>query len=189
MSWVFRNLDFTFSEGRHYAILGANGSGKSTLLQILCGMTLPSEGRIIYRNKEKEIEAGEIYRNVNFAAPYVGLFDQLNVDDVLRIHTKFKSFYRGLTSDEVLEKMNLTTHRHKSIDMFSSGMKQRLKLGLAIMSESDLLFLDEPLTNLDEAGQLWYLDLIREFQANRIIVVSSNHQEAEYRFCDHIYHL
>lgn len=72
---------------------------------------------------------------------------------------------------------------HKPVKNFSSGMKQRLKLGLAFFSESPLLFLDEPTTNLDDAGIKWYQSMIDEQTTNRLVVVSSN-QKHEYEFCN-----
>jgi ABC-2 type transport system ATP-binding protein len=66
---------------------------------------------------------------------------------------------------------------------FSSGMKQRLKLVLAICSQAPLLLLDEPTTNLDAQGTAWYADLISQFGGQRSIVVASN-VEADYAFCE-----
>jgi ABC-type multidrug transport system ATPase subunit len=66
---------------------------------------------------------------------------------------------------------------------FSSGMKQRLKLTLAIMSDTPLLLLDEPLSNLDENGATWYQQMVRDFAGDRTIVVCSNMNEKEIGFC------
>jgi ABC-type multidrug transport system ATPase subunit len=94
-----------------------------------------------------------------------------------------------MSNDEVIERIYLEDHRDNRLEVFSSGMKQRLKLALAIMSESKLLLLDEPLTNLDEKGKKWYLNTIEEFTLNRTIIVCSNHQKDEYAFCERAYHL
>lgn len=187
--WVFQHLDFSFSHNQNYAILGANGSGKSTLMQVLAGLTLPSEGEVSYSISGEVIEPSEVYKKIVYAAPYVQLFDQFNVEEMISVHMRFKKFYGNMTPDEVIERMMLTKHKTQPIEVFSSGMKQRLRLGLAIMSVSDVLLLDEPNTNLDEQGKNWYEALVKEFQENRTVIVSSNHQEKEYTFCDHIYNL
>jgi ABC-type multidrug transport system ATPase subunit len=187
--WIFQHLDFSFSHNLNYAILGANGSGKSTLMQILAGLTLPSEGSVICSVSGEIIDPTEVYKDVVYAAPYVQLFDQLNLEEMIKVHLRFKRFYNNMSPDEVIERMMLVKHKTQPIEVFSSGMKQRLRLGLAVMSESKVLFLDEPNTNLDENGKLWYDSLVKEFQENRTVIVSSNHQEKEYTFCDHIYNL
>ena len=71
---------------------------------------------------------------------------------------------------------------HQEIRFFSSGMKQRLKLVLAICTDTPILLLDEPTTNLDEQGANWYHKLIQEFAMDRLVIVASN-IEADYTFC------
>jgi ABC-type multidrug transport system ATPase subunit len=73
--------------------------------------------------------------------------------------------------------------RKKQLKNFSSGMRQRVKLTLAIASQTPLLFLDEPCANLDAVAKKWYGDLIRQFGNGRIIVVCSNSEKEEYFFC------
>ena len=73
--------------------------------------------------------------------------------------------------------------KNKLIKYFSSGMKQRLKLALAFCSDTPMLMLDEPTSNLDSQGVDWYLNLVQQFAENRLTIVCSN-QEHEYSFCD-----
>ena len=170
-------------------ILGKNGSGKSTLLQIISGLTLPSEGELEYSISGNVLDATSIYREVSFAAPYVELFEQLTLNEMLDVHRRFKTIRGNMSNDEIIERVFLEEHREKKIQIFSSGMKQRLKLALAIYSNSSLLLLDEPLTNLDDTGKKWYLKTVEEFMNDRTIIVCSNHQNDEYAFCDHTYNL
>lgn len=119
-----------------------------------------------------------------YAAPYMELVEEFTLDEAIDFHTKFKPFKKGLSKHNFLEKVYLKEHRDKQIRQFSSGMKQRFKLGLAFYSEADILLLDEPTTNLDERGILWYLDHVRESEA-KIVIISSN-DEREYAFCNDI---
>ena len=89
----------------------------------------------------------------------------------------------GLAPAQLQDLMQLGPAKSKAIKSYSSGMKQRLKLGLAILSHSDLLVIDEPFTNLDAAGKKWYLDLIDTYRAGRTLIICSNHQPEEYGFC------
>jgi ABC-type multidrug transport system ATPase subunit len=84
-----------------------------------------------------------------------------------------------LMASEILE---LTAVSDKQIRYFSSGMKQRVKLGLAVLSEVSLTILDEPLTNLDEKGKQWYYQLIEKYTSDKIVIVGSNRND-EYAFC------
>jgi ATPase subunit of ABC transporter with duplicated ATPase domains len=87
------------------------------------------------------------------------------------------------STTELLEILGLEKHKSKAISQFSSGMKQRVKLALAIFSEVPLLLLDEPSTNLDSQGLSWYLKLIQQYASNRILVICSN-DPREYDFCE-----
>lgn len=183
--WIFRRVNYRFEAGNQYAITGANGSGKSTLLKIISGQLTPSEGKISYQTDAKDISIDEIYRSVSYAAPYIDLIDDLTFDEAIRFHSQFKPFQTGLTLKEIKSAAGLTAHSSKFLKEFSSGMRQRVKLILSILSDSKILLLDEPTTNLDDAGVNWYLDLIRSYSRDRIIIVGSN-QQREYSFCPHI---
>ncbi len=187
--WIFRGLNFSFSPGNNYVILGENGSGKSTLLQILSGVSIPSEGEVKYSFSGDTIDASKVYEKISFAAPYVQLFEQLTLNEMIDVHLKFKKLRKGLKKQDLISLMYLEDHAEKQISNFSSGMKQRLKLGLAIATDSQFLFLDEPLSNLDEKGKNWYTQMITDFTEDRSVVVCSNHTEQEYHFCDHVYNL
>ena len=79
--------------------------------------------------------------------------------------------------------MQLESAKNKAIKYYSSGMKQRVKLGLAILSNSPILLLDEPLSNIDKNGAEWYGNMIQKYSSNRIIIVCSNNQKEEFEFC------
>jgi ABC-type multidrug transport system ATPase subunit len=184
--WIFRNLNFTFSNNTAYAILGSNGSGKSTLLKLIAGNLLPSEGSIAYHNKTIQVAPENIFNAVSIAAPYLELIDEFSLSEMLVFHTKFKAFREGLNQKEVLELMQLEPSRNKAIKHFSSGMKQRVKLALAILSDTSILLLDEPTSNLDRKGIDWYCSLVAKHATQRIVIVCSNQQIQEYAFCTEV---
>jgi len=102
---------------------------------------------------------------------------------MLRFHTQFKPLRPGVTLEQLLGIMYLEKSRHQLVREFSSGMKQRLKLGLALYAAAPLLLLDEPTTNLDATGVAWYQEHVRATRAGRTLLLSSN-VAAEYAFCD-----
>lgn len=182
--WIFRNIDYTFTGGESYAILGPNGSGKSTLLQVLNGSLVPSMGDISYFKDDKSVEVESVFNQLSLAAPYLELIEEFTLDEMTDFHFKFKPYRRGMDKEAVIKLLNMEGAKHKLIRYFSSGMKQRLKLALAFCSDTPMLMLDEPTSNLDAQGVDWYLNLVEQFAADRLTIICSN-QLHEYSFCTH----
>jgi ABC-type multidrug transport system ATPase subunit len=180
--WIFRGIDHTFSIGESYAILGPNGSGKSTLFQVLNGSLSPSEGTLAYTFDGKNIRPEEIFQQLSLAAPYLELIEEFTLQEVINFHFKFKAYKPGIDAAIVVDLLGMAAHKNKLIKYFSSGMKQRLKLALAFCSDTPILMLDEPTSNLDTQGVDWYLSLVEQYAKNRLTIICSN-QEHEYGFC------
>jgi len=180
--WIFRGVNHTFTIGNSYAILGPNGSGKSTLLQVLNGSLSPSEGKISYTFEGREAPVETIFQQLSLAAPYLELIEEFTLSEMIRFHFKFKTCKPGMDTDAIVELLGMPAHRNKLIKYFSSGMKQRLKLALAFCSDTPILMLDEPTSNLDTQGVDWYLSLVEQYAKNRLTIICSN-QEHEYSFC------
>ncbi|MEZ2446254.1 ATP-binding cassette domain-containing protein [Chitinophaga sp. RCC_12] len=185
--WIFRRVTLTFSEGQRYAILGPNGSGKSTLLQVISGAIQHNEGAVTYSTPEKPIASDAFFQYCAIAAPYLELIEEFTLTEIIRFHQQFKNFLPGITPAIAMQLVGLEKAANKQLRNFSSGMKQRIKLALAILSDVPVLLLDEPCTNLDAAGIAVYQQLINEYGGNRLIIVSSN-DEQEYFMCrEHIH--
>jgi len=182
--WIFRNFNYQFSSAGKYAVLGPNGSGKSTLISVILGSLAPSEGAILYTD-DIDIPVEQIYTYISFAAPYLDLVEEFTLQETIDFHFKFKAYYPGISAADLLSVLGLAKSQDKALKYFSSGMKQRTKLALACCTDSPLLLLDEPTSNLDKQGIEWYHGLIRDFAANKLVIVGSN-QENEYSFCDNL---
>jgi ABC-type multidrug transport system ATPase subunit len=176
--WIFQSLNVEFEQGQHYALIGNNGSGKSTLLQILSGYTTLSKGTIEWKNADSQTA----YDQISIAAPYLELVEELTTIEHFKFHATFKSLVDTLSIQEMIQLIGLENATHKQIRYFSSGMKQRLKLALAIFSTSPILLLDEPCSNLDKEGYALYKELIQKYAMHKLIIVGSNDPE-EYAFC------
>lgn len=183
--WIFRHFTYTFETGKAYAITGPNGSGKSTLLQILSGGMMINEGKIQWSLVDNKLANEQIYQHVSICAPYLELIEEMTLTEFLNFHQGFKPWLPGLSSKEVISIIGLDRAVHKQIRYYSSGMKQRVKLAQCILSDTMIVLLDEPCTNLDIAGIDLYHSLINNYGKQRLIAVSSN-DETEYRFCTHI---
>ena len=171
--WILRKINLSFHSGNIYGIEGSNGSGKSTLLKILSGLLSPTLGKITYTSQGKNIDRNDIYQQVSMWGPHTGLLKHLTIDEMIRYHFTFKSL--GCSSLDVLKKdMNLTVPFSRMINSLSSGQAQRLALTLTIVSQSDILLLDEPGSFLDEASVHWMNELIAKYSTGRLVVIASN---------------
>lgn len=182
--WIFKNLSFEFTTNDYYVILGSNGSGKSTLLKILSGFSSPTKGEINFSINNKKITLDNIYKEVAYTSPYIDIFEEYNLKETFNFYTKFKSLKDNLTYQDFVNIIGLEKAQNKPLSQFSSGMKQRVKLGLAVLSNCPILLLDEPTSNLDKNAIEWYQNLVKNNIENKIVFVASNAQEAEYFFCN-----
>jgi len=182
--WIFRRLDFSFNPGKSYVILGGNGSGKSTLLKSALGYAPLSEGNIAFFSDEKEVKQENAYKHFSFCSPYMELYEELSLKELVNFHRGLKPFRKNISSEDFISAIDLDRAATKPVKYFSSGMKQRVRIGLALLSNTDCILLDEPVSNLDSRGVEWYRSLITSERENRTILVASNHTEAEYFFCD-----
>ena len=181
--WVLRGIDLCLLPGRRYAVTGPNGSGKSTLLRLLSGHLTPSRGAVRFSYEGRAVPVSEVYRHLAYAAPYIELIEEFTLQEALQFHRRFQPYLPGLSDEAMLDLLAFPRARHKPVRHFSSGMKQRLKLALALGSDTSLLLLDEPTTNLDRQGVEWYRALVDRFAGERLVVVASN-VEVDYEFCE-----
>lgn len=172
--WIFRGMNHTFRTGERCAVLGPNGSGKSTLLKVLSGHLSLSKGQIAFRERGRPVDSEAVYRRVSYAAPYIELIEEFTLEEALRFHARLRPLLPGFTPARLYELLDLPRARAKEIRFFSSGMKQRLKLALAVCSDTPVLLLDEPTTNLDLNAVAWYQNLLSEYAGDRVVVLASN---------------
>jgi len=180
--WIFRHLNFDLEEGNQYAITGSNGSGKSTLLQIIAGSLSHTEGQVRFFTQLNELAPEYHYKYVSLTAPYLSLPNEMTLHEFFHFHFRLKPIIDGLTINEVMTLIELKKEADKQMRYFSSGMMQRVKLAQSIFSKTQILLLDEPCTNLDEAGISLYHSLIQKYASDRLVIVSSNDPQ-EYSFC------
>jgi len=182
--WIFKNLSFRFESPQKIAVLGKNGSGKSTLLQVISGYESLSEGEIKYFGNGIEIHREDVYSCISIAAPYLELIEEYTLTEMIQFHFRFKKPSANLNTSDIIKLAELEHAKDKIIKYYSSGMKQRARLSLAILSDVKIVLLDEPLSNLDKEGEVWYKNLSEKFLIDKTAIVCSNQNESEYFFCD-----
>lgn len=183
LEWILRGIDLYIPTESQVAITGPNGSGKSTLMKMLSGYLSPSKGRIHFTYQKEAVAVSDLYRHLAYAAPYIDLIEELTLLEAIRFHQRFKPLSPSIDADGVYQLLGFKKAKRKQIRHFSSGMKQRLKLALALCSDTPLLLLDEPTTNLDTEGIQWYRSLIDRFAEGRTLIIASN-VDVDFDFCE-----
>jgi len=178
--WIFKDFNYTFELGQIYALLGANGSGKSTLSKCLIGLENTNKGQINYiHSSDKQIDKNHIYKYISYCAPAQELIEEFTVLELLEFHFQFKKLIHVNSIQDIIDILDLRHHIHTPIRDYSSGMKQRLKLAQCFFSETDIMCLDEPTTNLDSNWINFYDEYIKKTSPGRLVLIASN-QEVEY---------
>jgi ABC-type multidrug transport system ATPase subunit len=175
--YVVRDFSYHFQSGNAYAITGPNGSGKSTLLQLIALFSLPNSGTIEMIGIDPEL----VYSKIIFAAPYVELIEEYTLTEHLQILRRNHYLPASVTIESLEEFIELQPDRVKSIKNYSSGMRQKIKLGFALLSQRPILLLDEPTTNFDEQAKQWFFNRLNE-QRHKLIIIASNEKQ-EIDFC------
>ena len=174
--YIIKDFSYLFESGKTYGISGPNGSGKSTLIQILSGYLSSSKGTIEYQAQNGEnISREEIYKYLSIVAPYMELDTELTPTELFNHLKNFKQFACS-TVNELMEIANLKGNKNKQIMHFSSGMNQRLELSLAMLSDAELVILDEPTSFLDEESKLWWKQMLNNYTKNKTVIIASNDQ-------------
>lgn len=154
-------------------ISGPNGSGKSTFLKLISGYLSPSEGVITYLLDGVPVSRDNVYKHCSIAAPYIDLINEYRLEELFDFHRNFKKL-----KVESFEYFYKILDYPYDVDLkwqeYSSGMQQRVKLALAILSESQLLLLDEPTTYLDLKSKQWFHDLLNQYLSDRTTIICSN---------------
>lgn len=171
--WIFKDLSYDINPGNHVAVIGSNGSGKSTLLKLISGQALPSSGKISFSNSFGPIPYSQIYLHLSWAGPFLDPYPDLTLLEYTNLHFRFKQCLLPDKS-EIISILRFEKHIQKQLRNFSSGMLQRLMVGMALFSKSDLLLLDEPTSNMDTENAAYTLALIKKYLGDRTYVLASN---------------
>ncbi len=175
-----RGVSFHVKPGICFGLLGPNGAGKSTIIEILEGVKEPSSGEILFNQKPRSSNYKE---KIGIQFQHTALQDFMRVGEALET---FSAFYKvpAKTKDIMkmcqLEEIWDRDHRH-----LSGGQRKRLLLGLSLINNPDLIFLDEPTTGLDPSSRKMFWELVKNIkQQGRTIVLTTHYMDEAYLLCD-----
>jgi ABC-2 type transport system ATP-binding protein len=178
-------IDLAVARGECFGLLGPNGAGKTTTLEILEGLQAPTEGEVTVLGRSWSRDADAIRERIGVQLQETVLPGKLSVRETLRL---FASFYpRPRPVETVLAEIGLEEKAGAWVEKLSGGQRQRLAVGCALVSDPEILFLDEPTTGLDPAARRGLWEILRRFQARgRTIVLSTHYMDEAERLCDRI---
>lgn len=184
---IFDGISFSHSRGV-MGIAGANGSGKSTLLQCLAGLEKATSGVIDWTMGENKIETPTLKENTGYAAPYINLYEEFTAAENLGFLLRLRSIdHKSKTITRALEKTGIAHRAEQLYGNLSTGQQQRVRLAAALVHAPEVLFLDEPGSNLDEAGREMVENVVDEYKVNqKLVFIASNNLE-ELALCDRVY--
>lgn len=186
---IFTDLTFRHDDGV-LGIAGANGSGKSTLLKCLAYLTRAQRGTIEWRNQEFELTKEDIKGKIGFAAPYINLYDELTSYENLEFLLQVAGMPIQVTHiNSQIDQVQMKDHRQKLFKSLSTGQRQRIKIAAALIRKPDIVFLDEPGSNLDASGHELIRKIVNVLKAkNKLVIIASNDPK-EIELCDQVIEL
>lgn len=182
-------VSFEVKKGEIFGFLGPNGAGKSTTIRMLCGILAPTDGAGTVAGLDIRTQQEKIKANIGYMSQKFSLYEDLTVEENI-------DFYSGIyciapekkreRKEWVLQMAGLQDHRHTRTGILSSGWKQRLSLGCAILHEPPVIFLDEPTSGVDPISRRQFWDLIYDLAGKGVTVFVTTHYMDEAEYCDRI---
>ncbi|HYW34059.1 MAG TPA: ATP-binding cassette domain-containing protein [Balneolaceae bacterium] len=184
---VFNDISLKHTEGV-LGIAGSNGSGKSTLLRCLAGLDRPTSGTVEWFQDNEPIDKESLKKNIGYAAPYINLYRELSCAENLNFLLELRGAKGQLAAaHEALKKTGIGDLSDQLFVNLSTGQQQRLRLAAALVPNPDILFLDEPGSNLDKKGRELIEELVNDFRETKNLVFIASNIPAELALCDRIY--
>lgn len=175
-------VSLRIAEGICFGLLGPNGAGKSTTIEMLEGLLQPASGEILFRNAPRQADYRE---QIGLQFQHTALQDHLTVRENLRFFARLYPRHRPL--EEIISECRLADFLDRDTRKLSGGQRQRVLLGLALVHDPVLLFLDEPTTGLDPQARRNFWELVTRIkQAGKTIVLTTHYMDEAYALCDQI---
>ncbi|MBR0520270.1 MAG: ABC transporter ATP-binding protein [Spirochaetales bacterium] len=183
------NLDLEIQEGELFALLGVNGAGKTTTIKMLCCITRPTSGDALLNGKSIASEADAVKKIIAVSPQETAVAPNLSVEENLKLMCGVHGFDRHRAekrTDEMIEEFKLDRIRKKKASKLSGGWQRRLSIAMALISEPQILFLDEPTLGLDVIARSELWDSIRELKGKMTIILTTHYMEEAEELSDRI---
>ena len=176
--YLFREISFSFQSGEIWMVKGNNGAGKSTLLKILTGAMEASAGEVVYYQNDKLLDANALWKVISLVAPYQELPEELSLKELIDFQIQMSGKKRSPESFlNLVSLFGMNAEMQKPLSVYSTGMKQKAKIILAIGEDRPILFLDEPTSNLDPVSFKKFWTLVSGMKKEKLIFTASNDEK------------
>jgi len=182
-------INLEVAKGEIFGFLGPNGAGKSTTIKILCGILMPTSGKALVAGFDVGTEPEKVKANIGYMSQKFSLYDDLTVEENIDFYSGIYCIADELKAERikwVLDMAGLHEHRNTICKNLSSGWKQRLALGCAIIHAPPILFLDEPTSGVDPMSRRQFWDLIYQLAGKGVTIFVTTHYMEEAEYCDRI---
>ena len=182
-------VNFEVARGEIFGFLGPNGAGKSTTIRMLCGILAPTDGSGTVAGFDIRTQSEKIKAHIGYMSQKFSLYEDLTVEENINFYSGIYRIPQEKKKDRkewVVEMAGLTEHRHSRTSILSSGWKQRLALGCAVLHEPPVIFLDEPTSGVDPISRRQFWDLIYELSGKGVTVFVTTHYMDEAEYCDRL---
>jgi len=180
------NLSFTVNAGEAVSFWGANGAGKTTVLRCLLNL-MPFDGRITINGQDITKAGKEVRRQIGFVPQELTFHDDMTVAETMEFYALLRKLGYDFDCSSLLKRLDLMPHRQKRVRDLSGGLKQRLALALALISDPPILLLDEPTASLDVNARNDFLALLLELkQAGKTMIFTSHRLEDMLTLADRV---
>ena len=182
------NVSFTCSYGKVTGLVGENGSGKSTIIKAITGLHYATEGSVIIKSRDgEEIDASVNPDKVKALTGYVPENPVLPLDMKVFRFLKYAAALSGKEEiGEIVKKCGLEKVLDKKIKTLSKGFRQRVSFAQALVSEPEVLVLDEPFSGLDPVQIIQMRELIQEESKNKTVLISTHNLSEVHNLCDSV---
>ena len=183
------HISFEVNRGEIFGFLGANGAGKTTAMRMLCGLSLPTDGKATVAGFDVYTQNEQIKKNIGYMSQKFSLYEDLTVKENIRfyagIYGKSDKFIKEKT-ESVLQQLHLTNEANKLVGSLPLGWKQKLAFSVAIFHEPGIVFLDEPTGGVDPVTRREFWNMIYEAAANGITIFVTTHYMDEAEYCGRV---
>ncbi|MCL2634432.1 MAG: ATP-binding cassette domain-containing protein [Oscillospiraceae bacterium] len=184
--FAVKELSFNIDKPGVFALLGTNGAGKTTAIRVILGMLAKESGAVTWNNKPLVVTD----EKVGYLAEERGLYPKYNIIEQMYYFAELKGMNRkdaGVSIDYWFGRLKIDEYRKKRADQLSKGNQQKIQLAAALISNPDLLILDEPLSGLDPVNSDLFKSIIREqIEKDKFIIMSSHQMPTVEEFCENI---
>ena len=183
------NLDLDIREGELFALLGVNGAGKTTTIKMLCCITTPTSGDALLKGKSIAQNADDVKKIIAVSPQETAVAPNLSVEENLNLMCGVHGFDKQKVNQktaEMIEEFKLDKIRTKKAGKLSGGWQRRLSIAMALISEPQILFLDEPTLGLDVIARSELWETIRDLKNRMTIILTTHYMEEAEELSDRI---